>query len=211
MNTRSGKNVPHTDQRRIRALQQPEGTQVEATASIMGEGTSQLHARPPQEPASSSPALPERHNPSSTPPAHVPTVPPKASPLRKQQRIGNPGIVGVWEDVGLVCRPESEPSVEGLDLFAYSALPNGPATQRRGGRQLQQRTVGPTGTIIVAEPEDERRAFKRPQAHPTQIQAGQPSDQSPSPPDGIPLGPNGTHLVDLEKAWLGPNGTHLIR
>lgn len=112
----------------------------------------------------------------------------------------------MWEDKGLLRLPESEPSTEGLDLLAYSARQKALTTQREEGRRPIRPIVGPTGTFIIPKDEDDNSS-----ARPVQVKLGQSPAQSSPPPDGVLLGPNGTHLIDEEeaRARLGPNGTHL--
>ena len=149
-----------------------------------------------------------------TPPPHIPTEPPRGSPLQKQPRIGNPGIFNLWEDQGRMFL-ESQPSsdAEGLDQTAYTARQHALAARRNQGERRPRPLVGPTGTFIMPRAEHDESSNQH--AVPTSvIPHHPPNHDSPSPFENLsqPLGPNGTHLIDLEEsqAGIGPEGTQLI-
>ncbi|TEB31818.1 hypothetical protein FA13DRAFT_1732115 [Coprinellus micaceus] len=220
MQTRSGKEVRYVDQRRKRPLQ-AEGTRVEIRTSATGEGTHTRWIRPPQpqplrqETTMPSPSLNEQSSQAFiTPSPHIPTEPPRGSPLQKQQRIGNPGIFNLGEDGGRVLL-ESQPSsdAQGLDQIAYTARQHALAAKRDQGGRRPRPLVGPTGTFIMPRVEPEEPP-KQPAVPPPAPTPHPPNRNSPAPSEHLsqPLGPNGTHLISLEEsqAGLGPEGTQLI-
>ena len=146
-----------------------------------------------------------------TPPPHIPTEPPRGSPLQKQERMGNPGIFNLWEDGGrMFLESQTSSDAEGLDQTAYTARQHALAAQQNQGGRRPRPLVGPTGTFIMPRVGSPDQPVA-PTPPPVQRL---PSHDPPAPSENVPrrLGPNGTHLIDLEEsqAGLGPEGTQLI-
>ncbi|KAJ3519463.1 hypothetical protein NMY22_g13189 [Coprinellus aureogranulatus] len=196
MHTHSEESLPQVE---LPSEVQPRDTRAESTMSPAGEvsRTSSVNQRTqPQHPHDRTST--EAHGtrePSSTTPPSTPRKPPGGSPLkRRQERIGNPGIVNIWEDAGRI------------DITALQARQKARVAQVGKVAQLPQPLVGPTGTFI--EPEEKQSAGSY---HREQARVGDASQNLPQAPETARLGPNGTHLIDQDEAWLGPNGTHLIK